>query len=297
MMGYPIYASREQLIEWAKEFPCSACRGSGKTDKGFYCSACQGCGIDQNSPASYDWRQMNGTPALTIITPTFNKGKYLRDAAHCVFMLTWWDWVWWIILDNANEETKEVAFSIRDDPKMCGKVKIFEETFPEAERFKECRPAAMINKYYPMVETKYLYWFSDDDLLDRSGIERLIGALESHPEWDIAHGRCVITHELKDGSYAVYGELGGRSDIGLGTGIMPLCQIDGGQILQTKRSYDRLGGWQLTTLMAHAAVVDGVYMNKLAEHFRFHYVDTPLLTHRRTKLSVYITPEALGDHR
>lgn len=232
------------------------------------------------------------TPLITIITPTYNKEEYLPDAIRSVLGLTFQEWEWWIVLDNANEATRRIAFHIRDP-----RVRVYMETFPEKDRFKECRSAKIINEYFPRVWTPYIFWLSDDDLLHPEGLGKLAKALEEHQDWDVVYGRCQITHELRDGNYADHGELLHGPDVGLGCTVQPCCVLDGGQILQTQSAYEALDGWQLTTAMHAAAECDGIYLNELAKHFVFHYVDTPLVVHRRTKKSVFCTPEKIGDHR
>ena len=46
---------------------------------------------------------------VTIVTSTYNKAEFLREAAESVLAQTYADWQWWLILDGADEPTCELA--------------------------------------------------------------------------------------------------------------------------------------------------------------------------------------------
>lgn len=229
---------------------------------------------------------------VTILTPTYNKPKHLLDCAESVFSQSFSDWDWRIVMDGPTDETIRAVGDILGDPRskddsVLPRVWFVPLEVSEDHRFDSHRPAAIVNAMYPVIETPYLYFLADDDLLHPDGLGTLCQTLDTNPDWDIVYGNCEVYNEQPDGSYQHMVDCFAGSDVGLGTGILPDCLLDGGQILQTKRSWTLLGDWRLPTDMAGAAHNDGIYLNRLAEQFTFHYVDTPLLVHRRTKLSTY----------
>lgn len=231
---------------------------------------------------------------VTIITPTYNKAEYFADGIRSVLDMAFKDWVWWIILDNSDQATEELVTAAA---MVDSRIRIFSYTFPEIKRWGQYRPAVYMNEFFPLVKTKYFYWLSDDDTLYPYGLQRMVDELEANSDWDVVYGGCEIFAKISDGSWAYSSGCFSGRDIGLGTGIMPLCEIDGGQILQTKRSYDALNGWQLGTVLSDSSCCDGVYMNQLAEKFVFHWVNVAVVKHRRTPLSTFTSPKAVGDIR
>jgi glycosyltransferase involved in cell wall biosynthesis len=224
-------------------------------------------------------------PSATIVTATYNKPAYLREAGLSVLGQTRGDWRWWVVLDGADEETAAVALDFQEtDPR----VTVFEEHVAAADRWvKEYRPAALINKYYPLVTTRFLAWLSDDDVLEPCYLEVLAGELDRHLAYDVVFGTCEVVRYAHGGTAQPHAWLRADRAFGVGTDATPGCNIDGGQILQTKRSYDALGGWQLPTDFQSASSVDAIYMNQLAERFTFVPVARKVMTHRRTPASSF----------
>lgn len=215
---------------------------------------------------------------VTIITASYNKGYLLAQAGFSVIRQTSPNWIWWIVLNGADLETEAIALRLAD---MDTRIKVFEYPANEAERGEVYYPSAIINEYYSKVETPYLAWLSDDDLLAENFVEDLSKALEDDPTKDVVYGHCYTTRNgvAVDAIYA-------HKVMGKGTGLWPDCVLDGGQILQTKRSHDIIN-YKLPITWDKAGHIDGVYLNKLAEHFTFWPVNVAAVIHRRTPLSTW----------
>lgn len=223
---------------------------------------------------------------ITVFTPTRNKAKYLIEAWHSLWNQSLKDWHWMVVGNNPDISTlMTLADLSRHSPDL---VTINLDSDMEHEHY---APAILMNRYFPKIQTKYFMFLADDDILEPAALELLVARLESNPTWDIVHGKCEIITEQPDGSYIHSGWMGGEADLGLGTGRGPDCVIDGGQILQTKRSYDSLKGWQIPTIRETCGHVDGIYMAELAKHFTFHFMDWKVLTHRRTRFSTHAYPD------
>lgn len=224
-----------------------------------------------------------GSPITTIVTATYNKAEFLAEAAESVFRQTRADWCWWLILDGPDEPTRRLAGKLADqDPR----VTVFHESTTEEQRTREYRPAVLINNYFPRIDTRYFCWLSDDDLLEPDALEVLVDALRTHPEFDVAYGACeVVTQAGSDWRHKNW--IRAPANLGKGTNRRPDCVIDGGQVLQTKRSFDALDGYRLPTDFAEAHHVDGVYLNRLARDFTFFAVNRKVMTKRCTYLSTH----------
>lgn len=254
-------------------------------------------------------------PSVTIVTPTFDKPKLFAECARAVLVQSFADWTWWIVFNFDPEDVDgPIAYAEHshiwwEDPRV---MPIY---FPVGSdvRAKHHVPAKIVNWLYPKVTTPYIYFLADDDLIDPDGLKALVDhAYRDYSEdhlgpivdsLDAVYGRCEVTSEQPDGSFAHVGWLHpgagelpaeGSWDIGLDTGISPDCLIDGGQVLHSKALWDRAiaDGWQLDSSPAeeHAAHNDGTLLNRLAEFARFHYVPHRIVTHRRTHQSRWHKP-------
>ncbi len=219
-------------------------------------------------------------PVITLITGTYNQPKRLLECAESVLKQTRGDWHWWIVLNGQHPDVVEAVRQVHQMDTT--RISPFILPVSDQERQREYIPAKICNGFFPLVYTKYFAWLSDDDLLEPCFCEALIEPLERNPDWDIAYGRCLCVGEINQKPRWV----GSDRNLGPGTGGgMPDCVIDGGQIVQTKRSYDALNGWKFPTCIKDSNHVDGIYMNQLAYDFVFHFVNVHVLTHRCTDRS------------
>ena len=221
---------------------------------------------------------------VTIVTATYNKPEFLREAADSVFAQTDPGWLWWIILDGADEPTRRLTTLLAE---MDRRIRVVDERTAESLRRAEYRPAVIINKFYPLVTTPYLCWLSDDDLWEPCFLSALCGKLRRHPKEDVAYGVCENIRQTGDAWRHKSWHPAERplQPFGDAFGRMPDCRIDGGQIVHTRRVYAALDGWQLPTDFRNAGHVDGLFMNQLARRAVFRPVDRKVLTHRCTYLS------------
>lgn len=217
----------------------------------------------------------------TIITATYNKEEFFKDTIESVINQTRRDWRWWIILDGANEVTMEMCLSLTHRDL---RVTLFSEDVKFTERFKFYRPSMLMNKYFPLVTTDYLCWLSDDDILELDYLEILAGMLDKNQNWDITYGSCQVLEQIKKSEWKSTITFPEHFNTVYNSNNLPCGHIDGGSIVQTKRSYARIKNWQFPTDETHT-ISDGLYMNELAKNYTFHPANKKLLTHRQTYLS------------
>jgi hypothetical protein len=220
-------------------------------------------------------------PLVTIVTASYNKAQYLLEASKSVFNQQFQEFSWWIILNGADEKTRQVAYALRG---LDGRVSVFDLAVSDEQRKAVYFPAVCMNQFYPMVSTKYLMWFSDDDLLYPEGLKSLVAYLEAAPDKNVAYGNCSRT-SLKDGEWKEHSF--NKAETVFDSTISPHCCIDGGQILQTKYSHKCLGNYQLPIDWESASHVDGIYMERLSKQFKFWPVNVNMVQHRCTPLSTH----------
>lgn len=219
----------------------------------------------------------------TIITATYNKPEYLREAAQSVFAQTDADWEWWIILDGACHKTRDCVYGLAW---LSPKIRVFDEPTTEQQRRAKYRPAVIANRYYPMVQTPYMAWLSDDDLLSPLFLEALVGHLRQNPDHNVAYGICEQVRLGPDGESEHCLTLPRGGLVEFGPKRMPAKKIDGGQVVHTSRAYQSLAGWQVPDEWnSQTDYCDGLFLNELAKRYQFHAVPETVLTHRCTPLS------------
>lgn len=265
------------------------------------------------------------TPTTTIITFTYNHPELFAEAAQSVLAQTYQDWTWWVVLNawewpRLSPEYAQTLILNRDP-------RILPIWYPvrDGERDACHIPARLVNWLYPKVQTPYILYLADDDLLDPEGLDALIDASiiaqDPFDGYPAVYGRCEVLDQQPDLSFkpACWCYEGG--DVGLDTGIQPSCLLDGGQVLHTKALWDwatrcefcqgkgylmaspelvlgecvKCGGsgkgWTLDDSKAGAASNDGLLLNRLAQFARFHYVPQRIVTHRRTFQSHFHRPQ------
>jgi glycosyltransferase involved in cell wall biosynthesis len=217
----------------------------------------------------------------TIVTSTYNKEEFFKDAIESVLNQTRPYWRWWIILDGANLATTELCLNLahRDS-----RVTLFKEDVLYNQRYNLYRPSMLMNKYFPLITTDYFCWLSDDDLFEPTFLEVLAGLLDSNSDWDVVYGGCQVIEQIDKNQWQPTHRFPIDFKTIYNSNNLPCGHIDGGSILQTKKSYDVVKTWQFPTLENHR-LSDGLYMNELAKNFTFHPAGVKLLTHRQTRLS------------
>ncbi len=216
-------------------------------------------------------------PLVTIITPTYNKPTYFVDCVRSVLEQTYQDWIWWIVYNG--DTLARSTYTFPTDPR----VEVF--NWGVEDRFRAYVPAQIVNKYYSMVETPYIYFLADDDLVDKDGMQKL---LEAIGDKDAIYGRCEVQNEQPNGIFETACWCFDGQNVGLGTNVPKLnCVLDSSQILHTKDLWNKAtaDGWQLTDDIREAGHADGILLDRLAEFATVYFVPQRINIHRRTSLS------------
>ena len=239
-------------------------------------------------------------PLVTIITFTYNRPTLFAECAQAVLAQTYQDWVWWVVF---NWEPGEKPQMYQWEPFNDARVIPIMFPLAKGDRAKIYIPSDMVNWTYPKVQTPYIYYLADDDLIDPNGLSVLVPAMGSPTDSarrfvgtrSAVYGRCEVIDQQPDGTYAHACWCYDAGDVGRGTGIDPDCRLDSGQVLHTKELWDRAtaDGWTLTTANAEAAHADGILLNRLAEFECFHYVPQRIVTHRRHAGAAHHRPQLI----
>ena len=227
------------------------------------------------------------TPMASVFTPSFNKGAYAADAIRCILAQDYPDFEYWILENSTDDTTRAEIAPLLGDPRV-----IYQEFDIHPDwREKVYVPAWLLNQWYPRANGRYIFYLSDDDLLDPRTIGTCVRFLEADPARDVCwfSMRRVSAPHPGPGPYPEYeGGFPADKPMGHGTDFHHVdCNIDGGQVTHRKTCLDALpqpwfpedtdGG-----LASHA---DGLFLQKLAARHTFWPVAEDFLTKRRTPTS------------
>jgi len=124
-------------------------------------------------------------------------------------------------------------------------------------------------------------------------VEDCVTLMESDPDIWCVWFTCLIGALYPGGVYRYERQIQAVTDVGLGT-FMPevVDRVDGGQVAHRRACLDHLDPPWYTEehTPAVARHSDGLWLNRLAAQWRFHAIDKPLMTHRRTMLSLWDKP-------
>lgn len=228
---------------------------------------------------------------VSVITPSFNKVKYVGDAIASVLMQKFTDFEYVIVENSTDAETREF---VKKQAETDNRIKYFERDYTEEFRKEQYVTAVINNEFYPKLEGKYMIFLSDDDILMPSCLGVMVDFLEQNPDKQIAYHTQAIMKERPDGEFEristnYCADIRGFDSI---YNSQVDCMIDGGQIMHTTACLKEIEQPYFPTDMDSAAHCDGVFMEKLAKKFTFYpvHVITPLSIHRRVSQSAWVKP-------
>ena len=119
---------------------------------------------------------------FSIITPSFNQGRYLADCVESVLAQKGIDFEHIVIDANSTDETLEVL-----------------QRYPHLKWVSEPDKGMSdgINKGFLRATGDWLIWLNCDDYLTEGALAKVAGFINEHPEADIVHGDCMFVREDK----------------------------------------------------------------------------------------------------
>lgn len=244
------------------------------------------------------------TPKISVFLPSYNKGEYVLDAMRAVFAQTRDDWELWI-LENSNDGRTNLI--VEDElTRHFGLQECDEEEFLdvlgangvhyvrlegeeiERQRREKYITAWLLNVYYPEANGEYIFYISDDDLIDPECFEVMARELDANLNYYVVYAGLRVSHPFKPGEVGEFSAELAAKDIKSFPGTAD-CKMDGGQVMHRKTCLDALVPPYFEEInLGHVANhVDGIFLERLVGRFTFYPIDRYLITHRRTKISLW----------
>ena len=228
-------------------------------------------------------------PAVSILTPSFNKHEYVMDAVNSVFSQTIADWEYWLIDNSTDRSTRKLLRrELPRDPRL----HYLEFDFTLEERQHTYIPAYIINQVYPEISGVYAFYLSDDDILYPKCLEEMVLFLESNPKaWVCYHSQLRQIWDKdhwRDGGGRYTNFILGKDTVYPGVD----CNLDGGQIMHRRECLEYLDQPYIPEDPTSALHCDGLLMQKLADRWKFYPIPNrePLSAHRVTPKSTWSKP-------
>lgn len=225
------------------------------------------------------------SPKVSFFLLSHNKGEYAVEALSSIEAQTLRDWECWVLENSTDGGATRQALKdsgLLDDTRV---------HYEELDLSDELRASVyvscwLLNQYYRLaaVDSLILY-LSDDDLFEPDVAEVCVQAFEDHPDWEAAW--FSLHHHLTSEPWHTSPPVSGIAANSLkGSGQMD-CQVDGGQVVHTRRCLDEVSyPWFIETSDAgmnrHA---DGLFLENIASLYPFHPIGKVLVHHRYTSIS------------
>ena len=127
---------------------------------------------------------MNGGPAVTVVTSTYNRAEIVRGAIESVRRQTFHDWEMCVVGDCTPDHTAEVVASF-NDPRL----RYF--NLPVKSPPGSHGSLAKNHALQQMARGEYIAYLDDDDHYLPDHLSSMLGYLRAHPECVFAYCRCA----------------------------------------------------------------------------------------------------------
>jgi len=194
-------------------------------------------------------------PKVTIVFPTFNGSKYIRQALESCLNQTYRNIELIIIDDGSTDNTVDIINSFKDE-RM------------HLIRFEKNQGhITALNHGFSVSTGDFLAWASDDDYFDLDAIRQMVLELNRHPEIDFVYTEYQVID--KDGNHLKAGRVENPDHLDIDNCIGP-CR------LWRRKVYETIGDYNQEAFL----VEDYEYWLRVREKFRMKKMDAILFYYR-----------------
>ncbi|MBW1801142.1 MAG: glycosyltransferase [Deltaproteobacteria bacterium] len=222
------------------------------------------------------------TSLVSVVLPTYNGGKYLRQAIESCLSQSYKNWELIIVDDGSTDDTPEViAGFVSSDHRIRA-----------VRHEKNRRLPAALNSGFALAKGTYLTWTSDDNQYRPRAISMMVDVLNSKPDVDIVYADYTIVDETAASMRPV--------SVGVPEDLIFINPI-GPCFLYKRVVQDVLDGYREDLFMAE----DYDFWLRASCLFRFSAIHQDLyryrvqpnaLTHRRKTSIRFLAEEALNKN-
>ena len=212
------------------------------------------------------------TPTISIVLPSYNGGRFLRETLDSLLAQTRQDWELLAVDDASTDDTPAIlAEYAARDPRITARRNATNRRLP-----------ASLNIGFATARGRYLTWFADDNCYRPDALARMAQALDDAPDLDFVYARAITVTE--DGQ-----PIGAEAVAGLDK--LPFWNCIGACFLYRRGVQEALGGYDEGKFL----VEDYDFFLRAATRFRLALLDDDLMRYRRHATSLTATRRAEID--
>ena len=114
-------------------------------------------------------------PKVSIIIPTYNGEKYIKESIESVLNQTYNDWELIIVNDSSTDNTLSI---LKDYEQKDGRIKVITNKT-------NLKLPASLNVGFSYASGEYYTWTSDDNMYKSDAIEKMVNYLDSNQSCDL----------------------------------------------------------------------------------------------------------------
>ena len=192
------------------------------------------------------------SPGVSIVTPTYNRARFIGQAVESVLAQTMPDWELLLVDDGSTDNTREVVEPYLADPRI--------------HYFYQPNQGQSIARNNALEKARgdFIGFLDSDDLWCADKLEQQLALFENHPDVDIVHGdENMIDEQGQETSRENMRRYSGR--------ITPQLLADNSVSITTalvrRGCFDEMGGFQAS----HGVADDYDLWLRFSSRYRFHY--------------------------
>lgn len=202
---------------------------------------------------------MSNTPAVTILTTTYNHSKYIANCLKSVLAQTFGDWEQIIVDDGSTDNTGEIVKQFNDQRVV----------YVRQEHVGVHRLAETYNRGLKLAKGELIAILEGDDMFPKRKLELQIDSLSDDAV--LSFGKCILINE--DGKFLGIDPPNFKQFQTMTDWLGPLIVYDyirGGTVMVKKEALNKIGGF---TQPPNSAYVDYSTYLELALIGRFKFVN------------------------
>lgn len=175
---------------------------------------------------------------VSIITPTFNCGKFIQETYDSILKQTYAQWEWVVVDDGSSDNTTDLIRRWQQDEP---RIKFFRRN-DEPRGAAACRNLAVTK-----CQGDYLIFLDGDDVLSAQCLNQRIGQMLAQPEMDFMVFQMLMFEKRPEDLRLLWNLPDGCDDLDRAIRLNPL--MAGSSTIWKKQSFVSIGMWDEHLLM------------------------------------------------
>lgn len=206
-------------------------------------------------------------PLVSIVVPTFNRSRYLREALKSVLTQKFDDYEIIVVDDGSNDDTYKVTQEITDEFGATNKLRYIKKSHTGAPHTR--------NVGLEHASGEWILWLDDDDILVSDVLEKYVHMMSEIKDAQVFFGDLIVLRDSKPYGKWIYCDFYERPEGLLNMLLFGDCVPNPGAFVN-KAVYERHGMFNVAFKRAH----DYEYWSRIANDIRFKHIDEFVVYYR-----------------